>query len=105
VLGTATSREVDQLRPNRGVQGVIAATLVQFQLASDDPALRLAALDAIEDDPEERHLALLEDLVTTETDADVLAGPSFSCPRSSSRFPTTMPRVWRPSAALQAMSA
>jgi urea transport system permease protein len=73
VLGTATSREVDQLRPNRGVQGVIAATLVQFQLASDDPALRLAALDAIEDDPEERHLALLEGLVTTETDADVLS--------------------------------
>jgi urea transport system permease protein len=73
VLGTATSREVDQLRPNRGVQGVIAATLVQFQLASHDPALRLAALDAIEDDPEERHLALLEGLVTTETDADVLS--------------------------------
>ncbi|KPQ18568.1 MAG: ABC-type high affinity urea uptake system permease component UrtB [Rhodobacteraceae bacterium HLUCCO18] len=71
-LGTATSREVRQLRPNRGVQSVIGATLVGFQLASDDPAVRLGALDAIEDDPEERHLAALEDLVATETDPDVL---------------------------------
>jgi urea transport system permease protein len=47
------------------VQGVIAATLVQFQLSSDDPAVRLAALDAIEDDPEERHLALLEEFMRT----------------------------------------
>jgi urea transport system permease protein len=72
VLGTATSREVNQLRPNRGVQGVIAATLVAFQLASDDPAVRLAALDAIERGPEEHHLAVLEELVGTETDPDVL---------------------------------
>jgi urea transport system permease protein len=72
VVGTAGSREVTQLRPNRGVQGVIAATLVQFQLSSDDPAQRLAALDAIEDDPEEEHLALLEELVQSETDPQVL---------------------------------
>jgi urea transport system permease protein len=71
VVGTAGSREVTQLRPNRGVQGVIAATLVQFQLASDDPAVRLAALDAIEDDPEERHLEILEEIVANEEDAAV----------------------------------
>jgi urea transport system permease protein len=72
VIGTAGSREVTQLRPNRGVQGVIAATLVQFQLSSDDPAVRLAALDAIEDDPEESHLAVLEEFIANETDLDVL---------------------------------
>jgi urea transport system permease protein len=72
VVGTAGSRDVDQLRPNRGVQGVIAATLVQFRLASDDPQDRLAALDSIEDDPEESHLALLRALAETEADPDVL---------------------------------
>jgi urea transport system permease protein len=71
VIGTGGSREVTQLRPNRGVQGVIAATLVQFQLSSEDPAVRLAALDAIEDDPEESHLAVLEEFIANETDLDV----------------------------------
>ncbi|QFT62755.1 urea ABC transporter permease subunit UrtB [Roseivivax sp. THAF30] len=71
LLGTATSREVDQLRPNRGVQGVIAATLVQFRLTSDDPEDRLTALASIESDPDESHLALLRDLVETEEDGRV----------------------------------
>ncbi|MBF9058337.1 urea ABC transporter permease subunit UrtB [Rhodobacterales bacterium HKCCSP123] len=71
VLGTAGSREVTQLRPNRGVQGVIAATRVQFQLASEDPARRMAALDSIESDPEESHLGILQGLLATETDPDV----------------------------------
>jgi urea transport system permease protein len=71
VLGTAGSREVTQLRPNRGVQTVIGATLVQFQLASDDPALRLAALEAIASDPEEDHLTLVRSLIETEPDDDV----------------------------------
>jgi hypothetical protein len=87
------------------VQGVIAATLVQFQLSSDDPAQRLAALDAIEDDPEEEHLAVLEELVATETDGGAATGPNCSCPRSSSPFPTRTPPAWRRSAALRAMSA
>jgi urea transport system permease protein len=80
VVGTAGSREVDQLRPNRGVQTVIAATLVQFQLASDDPAERLAALEAIASDPEEEYLALVRDLIARETDADVLARAELVLP-------------------------
>jgi urea transport system permease protein len=106
VIGTAGSREVTQLRPNRGVQGVIAATLVQFQLSSEDPAVRLAALDAIEDDPEESHLAVLEEFIANETDLPTCAsGPNCSCPRSSSPFPTRTPPAWRRSGALRAMSA
>jgi urea transport system permease protein len=106
VVGTAGSREVTQLRPNRGVQGVIAATLVQFQLSSDDPAQRLAALDAIEDDPEEEHLEILEELVAKrDRPAGAATGPNCSCPRSSSPFPTRTPPAWRRSAALRAMSA
>ncbi|MDG4647823.1 urea ABC transporter permease subunit UrtB [Roseibacterium sp. SDUM158017] len=71
VVGTAGSREVSQLRPNRGVQGVIAATLVQYRLTSEDPLDRLAALESIENDPDESHLALLAGLAETEADPDV----------------------------------
>ncbi|BDW84463.1 urea ABC transporter permease subunit UrtB [Roseicyclus marinus] len=70
-IGTATSREVAQLRPNRGVQTVIDSALVAFQLASDDPAERLAALAAIDDAPEEGHLALLRALLEVESDPEV----------------------------------
>jgi urea transport system permease protein len=80
------SREVTQLRPNRGVQGVIAATLVQFQLASDDPAQRLAALDAIEDDPEESICGSRRPGRERDRPATCSSGPSCSCPRSSSPF-------------------
>jgi urea transport system permease protein len=80
-LGTATSREVAQLRPNRGVQTVIASALVQFQLTSDDPADRLAALAAIESAPDDSHLPILRDLVATETDANVLAVAEVLLPR------------------------
>jgi urea transport system permease protein len=81
VIGTATSREVAQLRPNRGVQTVIASALVQFQLASDDPAERLSALAAIDSAPEDIHLPILRDLVATETDPDVLAVAEVLLPR------------------------
>ncbi|MBY6203230.1 urea ABC transporter permease subunit UrtB [Maritalea mobilis] len=71
VIGTAGSREVSQLRPNRGVQGVIAGALVQFQLSSEDPAERLQALAAIEDDPDESHLPLLREMLEEESDPAV----------------------------------
>jgi urea transport system permease protein len=81
VIGTATSREVAQLRPNRGVQTVIASALVQFQLASDDPSDRLAALDAIGSAPDESHLPLLREIVATETDAAVMDVAEVLLPR------------------------
>jgi len=79
--GTATSREVAQLRPNRGVQTVIGSAQVAFQLASDDPAERLSALDAINRAPEEFHLPILQDLVAAETDPDVLEVAEVLLPR------------------------
>ena len=71
VLGTAGSRDVNHLRPNRGVQTVIGSALVQFQLASDDPAQRMIALEGIEDDPDEDHLPLIRALLEGETDPQV----------------------------------
>ncbi|PWK59156.1 amino acid/amide ABC transporter membrane protein 1 (HAAT family) [Roseicyclus mahoneyensis] len=80
-VGTASSREVAQLRPNRGVQTVIASALVEFQLSSEDPADRLAALAAISRAPEDFHLPILQDLMATETDDDVLEVAEVLLPR------------------------
>jgi urea transport system permease protein len=73
VIGTGGSREVVQLRPNRGVQGEIGSALVQFQLSASDPAQRLAALDAIDNAPDPTHLALVRDLDGREADEEVRA--------------------------------
>ncbi len=73
VIGTGGSREVVQLRPNRGVQGEIGSALVQFQLSASDPAQRMAALDAIDNAPDPAHLALVRDLDGREADAEVRA--------------------------------
>jgi urea transport system permease protein len=81
VVGSAGSREVDQLRPNRGVQGVIASALVQFQLTAADPAQRLIALEAIDDDPDETHLPLVRDLLEGETDPAVRASAEILLPK------------------------
>ncbi|MGP3697387.1 urea ABC transporter permease subunit UrtB [Rhodobacter sp. NSM] len=54
--GTAGRREIEQLRPNSGVRGLIATALVQFQLADPDPARRSEALASIARDPAPEHL-------------------------------------------------
>ena len=58
-IGAVPDKEWKQLKPNSGVRGVIAAALVQFQLAAPEGATRSAALDAIERDAEPSHLTAL----------------------------------------------
>ncbi|MEJ6392994.1 urea ABC transporter permease subunit UrtB [Gymnodinialimonas sp. 2305UL16-5] len=70
-LGTATSREVTHLRPNRGVQNVIGASLVLFQLNAEDPAVRAGALAAIARTPDESHLPLIRERIEVEDDPDL----------------------------------
>lgn len=81
VLGTATSREVTQLRPNGGVRRVIAGALVQFQLAADDPMDRALALDAIENRPDATHLPLLRERLTVEPDPALQSRLAILLPR------------------------
>ena len=59
VTGAPVSGEVQVLKPNSGVRGVIGAALVQFQLNDPERARRAAALDAIARRPDETHLAAL----------------------------------------------
>ena len=75
-LGAVASADLDQLKPNSGVRGVIAAALVQFQLSDPDPVRRLDALAAIERDPQESHLTALRTAINAEPDAPLLTRKS-----------------------------
>jgi len=67
-VGSATKDEIDQLKPNSGIRGMIGAALVQFQLSDPDPATRTEALDAIARDAEPAHLAALRASIEGEAD-------------------------------------
>ncbi|RWR32663.1 urea ABC transporter permease subunit UrtB [Sinirhodobacter populi] len=45
--GTAPKSDITEIKPNAGVQGLIASALVRFQLSDPDPAKRRAALDTL----------------------------------------------------------
>ncbi|MGB3407254.1 MAG: urea ABC transporter permease subunit UrtB, partial [Jannaschia sp.] len=49
--GTVPRSEASEVRPNAGVQRLIATALVQFQLNDPDPDRRRAALDALSRNP------------------------------------------------------
>jgi urea transport system permease protein len=67
-LGEVPDDTYDQLKPNSGVRGLIAAGLVKFQLTDQDPDVRRTALDAISRDPDDSHLPALRDVMSAETD-------------------------------------
>jgi urea transport system permease protein len=50
--GSASSREMNQIRPNAGVRREIGAALVAFELTHPDPDRRIAALDAAARSPD-----------------------------------------------------
>ena len=62
-----------QLKPNSGIRGLIGAALVRFQLSNPDPVVRTAALDAIERDADETHLAAIRAVLEGEADPDLSA--------------------------------
>ncbi|MGO4851621.1 urea ABC transporter permease subunit UrtB [Phaeovulum sp. W22_SRMD_FR3] len=72
-LGTAPKSEIDELKPNSGVRGLIGAALVQFQLMDADPAKRRAALDALARDGNASHLAPLRAAIAAEKDPEIKA--------------------------------
>jgi urea transport system permease protein len=71
--GLADKSDLDNLKPNSGVRGVIAGVLVQFQLSDPDPERRLQALTALERDPEASHLSILRGAIESETDPAIKA--------------------------------
>jgi len=73
-LGPVPEDDLDQLKPNSGIRGMIGAALVRFQLGDPDPARRRDALQAIERDPEASHLAALRGSIESETEPAIRAG-------------------------------
>ena len=71
-IGTAGRREVDQLRPNRGVQGLMATALVRFQLTDPDPEVRKTAVAAILAEPSAEQLPLIREALETEESPSVV---------------------------------
>ncbi|ROU00323.1 urea ABC transporter permease subunit UrtB [Histidinibacterium lentulum] len=60
--------DLEQIRPNGGVQREIAGALVAFQLSDPDISRRRTAVEAIARSPSEDHLAPLRASVDTEPD-------------------------------------
>jgi len=57
--GSAIKKEIKQVKPNSGVRGLLAASLVQFQLIDPDLNVRLASVQSLERDPKPEHLGAL----------------------------------------------
>ncbi|ORE92395.1 urea transporter permease UrtB [Stappia sp. 22II-S9-Z10] len=65
-LATAPRGDVSELRPNRGIQGLIATALVRFQLTNQDADVRKSAVASILSDPSEEQLPLLREALAAE---------------------------------------
>jgi urea transport system permease protein len=72
-VGQATRADIDQIKPNAGVQAVVSGVLVQFQLMAGDPAIRAAALAALERAADPSQLAPLRASIDGEKDASIKA--------------------------------
>jgi len=93
-VARVSTREVDQIRPNAGVRREIGAALVRFELTAEDPARRLAALDAIARSPDAEQIALLADSIPSEPDADLRLRKERTLDLLNVRFgPDTTTRV------------
>ncbi len=71
VVGTASKREIKQIKPNSGVRRLLSAALAQFRLVSPDVAVRRASLESIARDPKPEHLAAVRTALETEEDEDL----------------------------------
>ncbi len=65
-LPPVPSDEVENLKPNSGVRGLIASALVRFQLLDENAARRQDALTAISRNPDPSHLAPLAESIDDE---------------------------------------
>lgn len=71
--GTAATEDITELKPNAGVRGLIASSLVQFTLSDPDPVKRANALTSIAQDPNTESLAPLRASIEGEPDAKLKA--------------------------------
>ncbi len=77
-LGELPAGDVDKVRVNNRLRGVISASLSKLSLFSDDRATRLAAAKAAFANPTPETAAALERALKSEKDPEVLAAMRFS---------------------------
>ena len=65
-LGEFPDDDFDQLKPNSGIQALIASALVRFQLNDPDPRMRRDALASLARNGNETHLPILREALATE---------------------------------------
>ena len=73
VVASAAKSDIDQIKPNAGVQAVVASALVQFQLSDKDITIRSDAVASIEKDPQAAQLAALKASLDSEQDPSLKA--------------------------------
>ena len=73
VVATVTKDDIEQIKPNSGIRGLIATALVTFQLNDPDPAKRREALDSLERNANADLLGPLRDSIETEDDPTIRA--------------------------------
>ena len=66
-IGLVPAKSVKQIKPNSGVRAKIAATLVPFQLNSNDPAIRAKTLKTLLRNIEPSHLMPLKAAIANES--------------------------------------
>lgn len=72
-IAAAEKKEIKQIKPNSGVRGLLAASLVQFRLSDPDLEIRRTSLKSLERDPKPEHLEALRLAIDKETNADLSA--------------------------------
>ena len=72
-IGELPSAEIEQIRPNSGIQGLIGTALVRFQLSDLNRATRQAALDSIQRDRNADALEPLRGAIDSEDDPGLRA--------------------------------
>ena len=73
IVATVTKDDLEQIKPNSGIRGLIATALVTFQLNDPDPAKRREALDSLERNANADLLGPLRDSIETEDDPTIRA--------------------------------
>jgi urea transport system permease protein len=70
-VGHADPAGFDKIGTNNGLRKVLRGAIAQFDLASPDAAVRLAAVEDVLRDPDESVIEALRQRATVETDSDV----------------------------------
>jgi urea transport system permease protein len=69
--GSAAQTEFDKIGTNNGLRKLLRSSIAQFDLASPDSELRLAAVQGVLKDPDDEVIKLLRDRIAIESDSAV----------------------------------